>query len=261
MMKPLRPAIAVLVLAGPAAAQPFCDASLRARLQSPLSYQLRGDRCEGIYAQQVSAPVLEVRSLVAGFEPFDPARDPEVFLSWTPPPGATGEVRLRALSFRPGTYFRMDTAVPAAEGSYRWPADVLAQVGLAREELGLVAWVTPSGEGATPRELYLPLRAGPRRGPVAGADYEVSVVPSQRLADLRITVERLGSAGAEGITLRQDEELGYGYYPSNKPTVFSLGRLAGEGIYRLKISARPHGGAPGGKLAGALDLDFYHPGD
>lgn len=247
---------AVALLSVSAAAETLCDRGLKQEVKSPLSYQMRGDRCEGIYAQQVSSISLEVRSLVAGFD-FDAARDAELALAWTAPPGVAGNVRLRVFSFKPLTYYRMDTAVPAARGTYRWPTDILAAEKLGQADLGLIAWIDIPGPKGTTREVHLPLHAGPgTAAKKAGAGYEISLVPSVRLNEVRLTVTRLDSQGAEGATLRLDEELGYGYYPSNTPTVFSTGTLGSAGFYRVKITAVPKSG-----LSTEQEIDLYHPGD
>jgi hypothetical protein len=104
--------VALLLPVGSASAGSFCDPSLEKGEDSPLSYRMRGDRCEGIYAQQVSAVSVEIRSLVAGFGPFDPDKDEELELAWTAPPGSIQDVRLRAFSFRERLYSGLAEARP-----------------------------------------------------------------------------------------------------------------------------------------------------
>lgn len=242
--------------AGAATAAAVCAPELLDSSSSPLAYRQRGDRCEGIYAQQVGSLSLEVRSLVAAFEPFDPAAASALVVEWTAPPEASGrDVRLRALSVKPRTYYRMDTVVAGGKGLYRWPADVLAAVGLTRDDLALVGWLDIEEAGSLLREVYLPLRIGaPAAGP-AEVGYQVAFVPSKRLDEVAVSLTRLDREGRTAATLRRDEELGYGYYPPNQPTVFALGGLAGEGFYRLQLSARARGGEPA-----TADFVFYHPG-
>ncbi len=240
---------AILLLAGPAGAESLCDPSLGVD-SSPVGYHMRDGRCEGIYAQQVSAISVEVRSLVAGFGSFDPAKNEALELAWTAPPG-TRDVRLRAFSFKSRTYYRMDTEVPAAGGVYRWPTDVLASVGLGRDDLGLLAWTDLSGS----RTVYLPVRAGASAAK-AKDGYEVTLIPSVRLSEVRLTVSRLDTQGNVVATLRQNQELGFGYYPAALPTVFPTGKLGPAGFYRLVITAVPKSG-----LSVEQDLEIYHAGD
>lgn len=245
---------AMLLPAGTAGAADLCDPNLPQDSKSPAAYHMRGDRCEGIYAQQVSAISVEVRSLVAGFEPFDPAKDGELALAWTAPPGSTQNVRLRAFSFKPRTYYRMDTAVPSVRGVYHWPSDVLASEKLGRDDLGLVAWIELPGPGGSTRPVFLPLRAG--AGAAKGKDgYEVSLVPSVKLSEVRVTVSRLDDKG-NAVAVVQDKELGFGYYPPALPTVFPTGKLGPAGFYRLVITAISKSGVPVEQ-----DVELYHAGD
>ena len=247
--------LAALLLPAELAAADFCDPHLPQDSKSPVAYRMRGDRCEGIYAQQVSSISVEVRSLVAAFGPFDLARHQELELAWTAPPGSTRDVRLRAFSFKPRTYYRMDTAVPAVRGVYRWPTNVLASEKLGKDDLGLLAWIDQPGPGGATRPLYLPLRAG--GGAMKNGDgYEVSLYPSAPLSEVRLTVSRLDKEGNVVAKLRQNEELGYGYYPAATPTPFSTGKLGPAGFYRLVITAIPKSG-----LSVERSLELYHPGD
>lgn len=246
--------IPILFLSVPVGAESFCDPNLLGDSKSPLTYKLREDRCEGFYAQQVSSTSLEVRSLVAGFD-FDSARDAELALAWTAPPGVPGNVRIRAFSVKTLTYYRMDTAVPAARGMYRWPANILASQKLGQADLGLVARINVPGPGGATREVLLPLQAG-AAAKKSETGYEVTIIPPVRLHEVRLTVSRVDAQGEPVATLRRDEELGYAYYPSGKPTVFSTGTLGPAGYYRLTIKAILKSGS---STEGEIEL--YHPGD
>lgn len=249
---------ALTLLAGPAGAASYCDPALEQKSDSPMAYRMRGDRCEGSYAQKVSSVSLEVRSFVESFGSFDPAKDSELVLTWKAPSGVdgTGNVRLRALSFKPRTYFRMDTAQPAAKGSYRWPTEILAGERLGRDDLGILAWTELPGPAGRNREVYLPLRAGAKAAAAADQGYDVTLVPSARLREVRVTLSRIDSRGTVLNTLRRNEELNYGYYPPDKPTVFATGKLGASGFYRLQVTAAPASGLPVD-----CEIDFYHAGD
>lgn len=251
-------AVALLLLCAPAGAESFCDPHLEKKSTSPMAYRDRGNRCEGLYAQEVSALSLDVRSLVAGYGSFDPGKDQDLVLAWTPPPGAKETVRLRAFSFRQRHYFRMDTAVPAARTSFGWPTDLLASEELLQEELGMIAWMDLPGPGGTTRKVYLPLRAGNGAGGQPEDGYEIAVVPSKRLKTVHVTVSQLDPFGEAVVkTLRRNEELGNGFYHSNEPTFFSLGKLGAAGFYRVEITATPDSGAAAVKQK----IELYHPGD
>ena len=111
--------LAMLCLAALPIAE-HCDRYLPVSRGDPFGYRMRGDRCEGVYIQQVSATPL----LVASFGRLDlpdtiPAAG-SLLVQWAP---HRGEVRLRAHSLKPRTYYRMDHRQPAGSHSYRWPTD------------------------------------------------------------------------------------------------------------------------------------------
>jgi hypothetical protein len=247
--------LSAILLPAAAGAESLCDPNLPQESKSPVAYRMRDDRCEGIYAQQVSSISLEVRSLVTGFGPFDPARNETLDLAWNAPPGSIRDVRLRVFSFKPRTYYRMDTAVPASRGVYHWPTNVLASVELGKDDLGLLAWIERPGPGDSIHPVYLPLRAG-AGATKSGDGYEVSLFPSAPLSEVRLTVSRLDDQEKVVATLRQNEELGYGYYPAATPTVFSTGKLGPAGFYRIVVTATPKTG-----LSVEQAIELYHPGD
>lgn len=249
-------AILTFFLAGSVGAATYCDPALEHGSQSPMAYRQRGDRCEGLYAQQVSALRLDIRSFVQSFAAFDPDKDAELTLAWKAPPGAVQDVRLRAFSLKPRQYFRMDTAVPAARSLYRWSSDVLAAVPLGRDDLGILAWLEMPGPEDKNREVYLPLRAGAQAAEPSQEGYDVTLVPAARLREVRVTLSRIDGRGKVLATLRRDEELGYGYYASERPTVFTTGRLETPGFYRLAVSATTTSGLPT-----SCEIDFYHSGE
>ncbi len=237
--------LSVLIANGwsPLQAQSNCALELSDRSTSPMAYRQRGDRCEGIYAQQVGALTLEVRSLVRGFGPFDPAKSPHLTLEWQAPPNLSGDVHLRAFSFKPRTYFRMDTILPSTRGLYRWPTDVLAGVGLGRDDLGVVAWIDPPASSGFGRVIYLPLKIIGNGLGDGTTEIQATIVPSNRLQELRVSISRLDEQGRESSSLRRDQELGYGYYPSNQRIDFPLDEATEPGFYRVKVAARPAAGS------------------
>ncbi|HEY2293843.1 MAG TPA: hypothetical protein VGM86_24325 [Thermoanaerobaculia bacterium] len=250
-------AIVLLVLLGcpsrPARAESFCDPALAENTNGALTYKMREDRCEGIFAQQVSSPHLEIRSLVGTLQPFDPEKDREVVLAWTAPPGSNRYVQLRAFSFKQLVYYRMDTKVASGHSTYLWPTDVLDSVGLGQADLGLLAWTELTEPGGTKREVYLPLRIG-TGSPKAEAGYTVAFVPSTKLSEVRVKVSRL--AGQGDPTVLRDEKLVEEYYPNGEPTTFPTGKLGPVGFYRVTITALTKSGS-----SIVQDFDLYHPGD
>ncbi len=234
----------------------YCDPELLHAATSAESYQWRGDRCEGIYAQQVGTVSVDLRSFVKGFGAFDPETQPALELTWKAPPGIARPVRLRGFSLKSRTYFRMDTEQPGAQGSYRWPTEILAAERLAREDLGILAWMEMPASAGPTRQVYLPLRAG---APQPNAGYEVTLVPSKKLKQVLLTVVEIDGSGNQlRATAVTDRDVGgeFAYYASNEPTLIATGPIGPPGFYRLEIKAIAAAGD-----AVIKDIDFYHSGD
>jgi hypothetical protein len=244
--------VAICGASRPAGAESFCDPSIPQSGTGTMTYRMRGDRCEGIFAQQVSSPHLEIRSLVGSFQPFDPKRDSELVLVWKAPPGNRADVRLRAFSFKPGTYYRMDTRVHPDHSNFHWPTVVLDSEGLGRADLGLLAWTEiPDPEG-TKNAVYLPLSTGASK---TREGYTVTFLPSTRLSEVHVKIDRLAGQGSAPAVVR-DDKLIDDYYAPNEPAAFPTGKLGPAGFYRITITALPKAGNPI-----ILDFVLYHSGD
>jgi hypothetical protein len=129
-------------------AQP-CDSRLIRATADPYSYRLRGDRCEGIYVQEVAGAPLAVVSWTESFSTYGFAPRQPLLLEWAFAGG--GNVRLRAQSLRRRLYYQMDALRPPASKSYQWPLDLL---GIAGDSQGR------SGRGWHNADLRGPDRAG-----------------------------------------------------------------------------------------------------
>jgi len=231
----------ILCLSGPAGAASFCDPGLPADTKSPLSYQMRGDRCEGLYAQQVSSVSVEVRSLIASFGPFDPATDKELVLSWTEPPGAQGTVRLRVFSFKTGHLLPNGYSRGRRQGLLSLALRCSGLARPAQQDLGLVAWMDLSRpEGATPHgPPAAPRRKQQSERRLRGLSFPFG--PSQRGP---FDHQPARCSRPSVAVLRKDEELGFGHYPSHVPTVLSTKKLGPAGFYRLAVTAVPKSAFP-----------------
>ena len=136
--------------------QGLCDPNLKQMGQNPQGYRLRGDRCEGIYAQPVSgSSTLLVASFTEAFEDFNPSSQDKLSIEW--PSFAKTPIRLRAYALREKFYYQMDTVVAADKAPYLWPTGVLAALHLSRQDIGVVGF-TDYQVGGESRRLYLPLR-------------------------------------------------------------------------------------------------------
>ena len=218
-----------------------CD-SLKTRETDPLRYRQRGDRCEGVYAQDVSGSSdLLVASLVESFEAIDDTSSLPLRVEWTPPDGQA--VKLRAYSIKPGMFYRMDTAKPIAASPYLWPADVVQSLRLSNTDIG-VTGSTSAMLGGERRDVLVPLRIGQHKPPARSTRYRVALWSSVELSDVFITLATIGPDGEPVKYLQRDENLAYGFYPAERAIDIRLQPLTDRGFYYVSIGAtRKRGGS------------------
>ena len=192
-----------------------CDPSLRGQATNPYAYKQRGDRCEGVYAQDVSGSVLQVTSFTLAFEPFDLNRIRDLQLAWTAP--TAGPTTLRAQGTRRRLYYRMDAVLGAGTNEYSWPTTVLTALGVRSREVGIVAWTTVQLNGRE-TTLYLPLRVGDVSSQTMPPMYRVEFVPGSELTEVFVTLAPVDSAGSVGAAVRKATPLGLAFIPPNDPS-------------------------------------------
>jgi len=230
-----------------------CDSLVRTRVSDPLRYRQRGDRCEGVYGENVSgSSVLRVASLVESVETFDDSSSLPLHIEWTPPAGEA--VMVRASAIRAGLYYRMETTRPVAATHYAWPSDVRRPLRIGRADIGLTGSTTMM-VGRTRQEVFVPLRVSQRRPPARSPSYRLTLLPSVGLSEVYVTVASTGPDGTPARYLQRDEKLGYGFYPAERAIEVRLPSLAERGVYFVGISATREGG--GGATRNIL---LYHVG-
>jgi len=254
-MRSMRAAAVVLlpcvVAVGSLSAEQHCDSSLPRDPGYALGYQLRGDRCEGVYIRNVSESNLQIASFTALVEPFDPKSVKTVRLQWTPP--GPEPVHLRAASLTEKQYYRMDSLRPAGASIYDWPTEILAALRLSTSELGLLTWVFRNMQG-TARAVYLPVSVGRLAG--AASQYEVLLVPGGSLKSVYMTLAALRADGSTESTLLNGQTFRSGYWPAGTPLKIPLPVLKRSGLYYLEIGAALSTGGPA-----TTEMWFYHSGD
>jgi hypothetical protein len=240
---------------GPAAARDPCDPSLLKRANArPTAYAPRGDRCEGLYVQEVAGGgVLTVVSFTAGFDDFDPRGVGALQLAW---PGLeAAEISIRAQSRRPKLYYRMDTIRPAAPATYAWRTDVLGELNLKRADIGVIAWASRA-IGDRQRDVYVPLRigvTGPPRVPTAA--YTLVLVPGVELDQVFVSVAALDEQGRRVRAEYGPRRLDHGLYPAGRSFTTTIPAPGRRGLYRLELNAVQRNGA-----ASTTDPLFFSPG-
>ena len=224
-----------------AAQDSLCDPTLeRNTAARPHDYQFRGDRCEGIYAADVSGQALWLASLTERFDAYAFNYEP-LMVRWDAPGSAA--VRLRGHGIRQGLFFRMDSQIEAGSDLYEWNSELLAVREIAQEDLGIIAWT----EGAGGTDLLIPVRVS--QGTVAQAEertYRVVVMPNVRLQEVYITLAPVEAAGQRpsGEFLRNREPLGQRLYATQRPIVIEIPDPGAAGVYYLEVTGvRADGGS------------------
>lgn len=127
-----------------------------------LGYRFRANRCEGLYASNVSGESLQIVSLLEGSLAF--SLNPNVVLEVSPTLNPGSNIRIRAIPLPLKTYYRMDAELGQNEVLV-WPVrDVLSKINVSSARLGVYGWVGPEQD-----PLFIPLRVIPRGQAMQGA--------------------------------------------------------------------------------------------
>jgi len=183
-----------------------CDPHLLVRITNPYGYRLRGDRCEGLYVEEVGGAPLLIASWTESFLDYGLHSKQPLEIEWEAPHG-TGDIRLRAQGLRRRLYYRMDTVRPFGSTSFAWPSDLLAGIGIPKRDVGVVG-VTQVPVSATQREVYLPLRIS-QGGKVAAQpiSYRLVLLPGVELSEVFITMVSAADALLHGSTAGRSRPL------------------------------------------------------
>ena len=224
--------VALLLVHSISAQSTHCDPQLPSASDDPYGYRLRGDRCEGVYINEVAA-TLRVASLTSSLADFNPTSSRNVLIEWT----AIGNqpVHLRANSLRERLYYQMDSFRPTASASYSWPTDLLAALGLGRNDLGLTA-STSYQVGNTKREVFLPIRI---KGQSASKtrNYQLVLLPGVELAEVFMSLAPVKDDGSLGPFIIKDQAQQSGYNAANRTLTIRIPEVTSSGIYYLEIGA------------------------
>lgn len=250
-------ALAVLVAAAPArlAAQTaVCDPTIPQAKGQPLGYQPRGERCEGVYAQPVSATTLVVASFTQGPVRYAFDAPAPIQISWTD--GPQKPTHLRARSLKRNVYYQMDSVQKAPSATFVWPADVLRALDLGSDEIGVLGWMNETlGEAARP--VHLPLKVQQPDGPeTTGETYTLMLIPGVELKEIQLSIDQLDERGRLVRTAVPQHPLKFGFYPPNRAIAIELPKLSEPGHYYLELTGEREDG-----LTTSRDFYFLKPHD
>jgi hypothetical protein len=231
-----------------------CDVELarKAPADHPFKYRSLGDRCEGIYVENVRCTALLVASLTESLEDYDLRSGKDLALEWTAPTNVT--VQLRAHALKPRLYYRMDTVRPAGEKSFRWASDVLRALDIRKSDVGIIGWTDYAMDG-TNRRVYLPLRVSQQTRPNRTFSYQLILVPCHELKEVFITLSKVGRDSQAG-KLKEGEPLRHSYFAAGRGIMIPITNLKGQGFYHLQIGANLREGG-----STATEIWFYHSGN
>jgi len=232
------------------AAQEICDPLLPKYADDhPLGYKLIGDRCEGLFVQQVSGSIQVVS---VHFAPLDLSlgTGESVQLQWRCPLNEAKANNLRAVSLKTRVFYRMDTLRPAGSTSYNWRTELLQRIPLSGTEVGVVSWISAELNGSDTK-LFCPIFAHSQSGKI-----EVVLRSDLTLHEIYLGLVPLDEAGRSEDYLFQEKPLKYGPYATGSPISIELPTLENTGVYRLEIAVIFKN-----DTTSNLDVLFYFPGE
>ncbi len=210
-----------------------CDpAVLRYALSGPIGYRLQTDRCEGHYRQQASAGGLTVASLLTNCEDYDPTDNTPLILRWD---AADGPVKLRGISMRSNTLYRMDRKCKPDEDSFSWPTDFLAWQRFRKSELGIKAFQIRTLCGSEV-EVLIPLSITQGGSALEKGGYRLVLWPGIALQKVCMSIAPVDQDGCRGKYIFSGP-LEQKLYPAERPIVQEIPDLPKTGLYAVDIEA------------------------
>lgn len=234
----------------------YCDPSLVVPRQGPLAYQMRGNRCEGLYEQPASGSVISLAAFYRYFEPFDTETSRSIVISWEALPEEVA-VNIRAVDTIYDFYYRMDTQTPSTVGKFEWETELLERLNIATPDLGIFAWFELGlGADSVTRDVFLPITVYQSQPKVTNT-YTVTVMPKMDLHEIYYFITAADTGHPASSPIKDYTPLMYGYYPAGRPVSFQLDELSTKppGIYYLEIVADR-----GPRGVDVTPLYFYHRG-
>jgi hypothetical protein len=233
-------------------AQNRCDPTLPQIPNNPLSYHDLGDRCEGIYVEQVGGTTLRIVSLTEFFDDYNLQSGKPLYVKWDKPPG-NNVTRLRAQSIKQHLYYRMDTYCLHDSISFKWPSGILASLNILKNDIAVAA-STKYLIGKTERDIYLPVRISQETKATDKSNYNLVLLPGEELTEVFISLAKIGKDGRQEPFIKDGEKLGYGYYPADRSIEIPITGLKDIGTYYIQIGATLRSGG-----TASIEFWFFNP--
>ena len=189
------------------AASSLCRPDVKPASTDELAYKERGDRCEGLFAQKVSATGLRIAAFHEHPAVFDENSLALNILS----PGMSSSKTLTATSLRPKQYYRMDTAYVGANFSLTLDLVRHPQINIDPPELAAVI----CKEGC---DSSLPTLVPASFAQNTPFNPYIALVANLELFELEISI----TDDETGEVLFDKEMLGSRTWPAARPATFPL---------------------------------------
>ena len=226
----------------------MCDSGLKAPAQHPFAYTSRGNRCEGIYIQEISNALLSIVSFTKYFEDYEPESSEDLTVSWSAPQGTT--FALRAQGIAPTLYYRMDTHLKDST-RFIWSKNILTALDIRKKDIGVSCWTTLTFDG---KEAIVLLPLIIKQSNSKGTpDYQLIVVPGSELKEVYVTLSNVDVSGKSISYLLDGEPLNYGYYPAGSGFSVPLSQIKKSGIYSLELGTKLRSGE-----SASTEIYFYY---
>jgi hypothetical protein len=216
-----------------------------------ISYKLRGNRCEGIYASNVSSD-LKPQPKIIGFHRGilpDAAFLPKSMTAFgVDLPKNMRGISVRAVSLRPRTYYAMDTELSNGTTSFAWETSILSAPSLSMKasELGFLA--CNNSCLAIRSTVYFPSRILMPPANLKSRSYEIIFQTSIGVENLEVRLQpKVGMS--KPIPALED------HYPPSWPISVALGQLK-DGDYTVRLRGT---GSDGTQISGLYSIFVSGP--
>jgi len=151
----------------------------------------------------------------------------------------------------------MDSAPTPGSTTYVWPTDLLADLKVHKDDLGVVATAPISLPVCGPKpKVYLPLQIGLPNSQGSTPHPQAVLLSDVELSEVYVTIAMLGPDGQRARVLKQNKALGYGDYPAEVGITIPLPDVKAKGVYLVEVAATLR---PGG--SSNLSFCVYQGGD
>lgn len=184
-----------------------CNSDIKPASIDELAYKDRGDRCEGLFVQKVSATGLHVAAFHKSPAEFD---DNALALNVSVG-GDVGDKEMSITSLRPNQYYRMDASF--SRDNFSLPLELLRhpQIDIKPHELAAVICVRDC-QSAVPTLAAASFADDQNENPY------VALVANLEIYELRVTIRD----ETTGEVLHDKEMLGSRTWPAGRPATFPL---------------------------------------